>query len=96
MIDDGRILCCGVAIFTRQEIASDHLNAGTVGAPAREGFNLGDVTGRPNETAQLAKAATSRFSTNLEPINPLAPVTRIGSSCPTMEISCSIPLRSLG
>src|SRR5438128_8783730 len=61
MIDNSRILCCRTAIFTREEIANNQLNTGIVRAAARKGFKPSDLTGRPDETAQAAKASTEQI-----------------------------------
>src|SRR6266566_496724 len=56
MKDDRGVLCRSPAILRRQKIASYHFNPFPVGTKAGEGFDPGQFTSRPYETAQVPES----------------------------------------
>ena len=66
MIDHGRVLRRGIAIFAGQKIAGDYLDLRAVVAPG-DRFDPARVAGGPGETAQIAHAAVEQILHELGP-----------------------------
>ena len=66
MIDHGRVLRRGIAIFAGQKIAGDYLDLRAVVAPG-DRFDPARVAGGPGETAQIAHAAVQQIDPQLVP-----------------------------
>ena len=85
MKDDGHILRGSDAVLARQQIALDHFNA-RPGTGARQGSTLAASLEGLAKQRKLRNPRSSKLSTSLDPIKPVAPVTRIRSSGPTMFV----------